>query len=139
MFRLFRKKPCIAQKKEFIEHSYYLGNTRFLLQKNPQLKSVRTEVPIGTSGSTSDIVTISKSGIMIAYEVTLSTGNIMANAAKYENTAYANIVWLCRDDKVRQAVKASLRESGLPADLLARFKYTHFGAFPQRQEKMNPY
>ena len=130
---------CPYASTEFIEHSYYIGNTCFLLQKDPQLKSVRPEVPIGTSGSTCDVVTITKSGIMAAYEITLSTGNLMANAAKYKNTAFASIVFLCRDDRIRQAVKASLRESGLPAELLARFEYTHFSALVKRQRKLSLY
>ena len=130
---------CPYANTVFVEHSYYLGNAGFLLHKDPQLKSVGLEIPIGTSGSTSDIVTISKSGIMTAYEITLSTGNLMANAAKYKDTAFAEIVFLCRDDKTRQAVKGSLRESGLPSDLLARFDYTHFSALLRRQRKLSLY
>ena len=130
---------CPYANTEFIEHSFYIGNGCFILKKDSQLTSVRHEVAIGSSGSTSDIVTISKSGIMVGYEITLSTGNLMANAAKYENTAFARIVFLCRDDKTRQAAKAYLRESGLTADLLSRVEYTHFSALLQRQRKLSLY
>jgi len=131
--------PCPYKRNVSIDHSFRVGLGCFLLDKDPRYKSVQPEVKLGSSGSTSDIVTIAHDGTREAWEVTLSTTNILSNATKYENTAFAKIVFLCRDYKLKEAVKACCRESGLNPDLLARLEYTHFSALLRRQRKLSLY
>ena len=94
------------------------------------LSKVRPETPIGSKGATIDISTIDKSGKMAAYEITLSTSNLLSNAAKLQDTTYEKIVWLCKDAATANAVKSYFNKStALPEDLTARFEYLHFSKF----------
>jgi hypothetical protein len=121
------------------EHAFYVSLGGFLLQKDVRYRSVRTEVPVGKSGAASDIVTVAHDGTRQAWEVTLNTSHILANANKYENKAFAKIVFLCRDYKLKEAVKACCREGGLNPDLLAKLDYMQFSALLRRQRKLSLY
>jgi hypothetical protein len=131
--------PCPFRQGDLLEHSFYVCWATFLLEKNPRYKSAQTEVKRGDSGSTSDVVTIAHDGTREAYEITLNTTNILANAAKYGNTDFVRIVFLCRNYKLREAVKACCREGGLNPDLLAKLDYMQFSQLLQRQRKLNRY
>lgn len=133
-FQVFQMPcPFRAAKKE---HGFYAGLAEYLLKNDSQLASIKTEVALGHSSAASDLVTITKSGIMIAYEITLSTSNLMANGSKYIHTAYAKIIWLCRDDDTVQAVKGFFREADLPTELRARFDYLHFSGLVKQQRQL---
>ncbi len=116
-----------------IEHSYYQGLCGFLLEKDPANRSVHTELKVGDSGSTADIVTVAHDGARRAYEVTLSTGNILRHAAQYAQADFVQIVFLCRDYRLREAVRACCREGGLNPDLLAKLDYWQFSTLLRRQ------
>ncbi|NQV34149.1 MAG: hypothetical protein HQ515_15760 [Phycisphaeraceae bacterium] len=106
-----------------------------MLKKDPNLAKVQMETPIGSKGATIDVTTADKSGVMTAYEITLSTSNLLSNAAKLQDTAYTKIVWLCRDAATAKAVQAYFNKStSLPDDLLARFEYMHFSKFARQYE-----
>jgi len=130
--------PC-PYDRNHIEHSYYRELHRFLLTKDPANKSVHTEFRVGDSGSTGDIVTIGQDGTRRAYEITLSTGNVLSNATKYSKTDYVQIVFLCRDYELREAVKACCREGGLDPDRLAKLDYWQFSGLLRRQRKLSLY
>jgi hypothetical protein len=130
--------PC-SYDLNYIEHSYYRGLTEFLTAKDPANRSVHTEFKIGNSGATADVVTIGHDGLRRAYEVTLSTSNVLSNAAKYAETDFVQIVFLCRDYRLREAVKACCREGGLDSDLLAKLDYWQFSALLRRQRKLSLY
>ena len=132
-------EPLPYKRNVSIEHSFYVGLGCFLLEKDPQNKSVRSEVPIGKYGAASDIVTLAHNGIIEGWEVTLTTSNILSNVTKYANTSYAKITFLCRNWKLSEAVKAYCRQSGLDSELLARVEYTHFGALLRRQRELYQY
>ena len=131
--------PCPYKRDVSVEHSYYVQWSRFLLSKDPTYKSVLTEVKCGSSSSTSDVITVAHDGTRTAFEVTLNTTNILANASKYDNTDFARIVFLCRDYKLREAVKACCREGGLNPDLLAKLEYMQFSTLLRRQRKLSLY
>ena len=131
--------PCSYKRDVSIEHSYYVLWGCFLLKKDPRYKSVQPEVKRGDSGSTSDIVTVAHDGTRCAFEVTLSTTNILANASKYENTDFVRIVFLCRDYRLREAVKACCREGGLNPDLLAKLDYMQFSTLLRQQRRLSLY
>jgi hypothetical protein len=77
-----------------------------------------------------------KSGKMTAYEITLSTSNLLSNAAKLQDTAYEKIVWLCKDAATANAVKSYFnKSSALPEDLTKKFKYLHFSKFSSQIKK----
>ena len=130
--------PCPYDLNQ-IEHSYYRELHKMLMAKDPSIKSVHTEFRIGDSGSTGDLVTVSHDGTRRAYEVTLSTGNVLSNATKYAKTDYAQVVFLCRDYRLREAVKACCREGGLDPDLLAKLDYWQFSTLLRRQRKLSLY
>jgi len=131
--------PYLYKRDVSIEHSFYVNLVCFLLSKDPRNKSIQPEVKRGDSGSTSDIVTVAHDGTRKAFEITLSTTNVLANAAKYEKTDFAIIVFLCRDYKLREAVKACCREGGLNPDLLAKLEYIQFSTLLRRQRKLSLY
>ncbi len=130
---------CPYDNKDHIEHSYYVGWGCFLLGKDPQNKSVRPAVKLGSSSAISDIVTAGHDGKRSAWEVTLSTTNILTNACKYENTDFARIVFLCRNYRLREAVRACCREGGLNPDLMAKLEFMHFSQLLRRQRKLSSY
>jgi hypothetical protein len=131
--------PCPYDNKDHIEHSYYVGCVGFLLGKDTRYKSVHLGLKRGDSGGSSDIVTAAHDGAREAWEVTLSTTNILANASKYTNTDFVKIIFLCRDYKLKEAVKACCREGGLSPDLLAKLEYMHFSQLLQRQRRLSLY
>ena len=119
-----------------VEHSFYVGLTCFLFKQDPACKNAIAEMKTGTSSATADVATIALDMTRRAYEVTLSTGNCLSNAAKYMNTDFVSITFVCRDYKLQEAVRACCREGGLDSDLLARLEYTHLSALLRRQRKL---
>ena len=108
-----------------LEHSFYISLAAHLLKQLPDLK-VQIETPIGDKGATSDFTTTDKDGTMTAYEFTQSTGNLLTNAVKYQDTAYRKIIWLCRDAGTAKAVKTCFNTSTtVPPELLKKFEYIH--------------
>lgn len=127
--------PCPYERSTSIEHSFYVNLAVHTLKQCTNLK-VRPETPIGSKGATIDVTAIDKSGKMTAYEITLSTSNLLSNAAKLQDTAYEKIVWLCRDAATANAVKAYFNKStALPEDLTAKFGYLHFSKFSSQLKK----
>ena len=124
---------------ELREHSFYEHWWAHIIKKNPAYKTVQIEAPIGNSGSTADGITIEHNGTRIAWEITLSTKNVLSNAAKYANTDIAQINFLCRNYKLRDAVKADCREGRLDSNLLARLDYMHFSELLKCQQKLYRY
>jgi len=131
--------PCPYKRDISLEHSYYVLWTNFMLDKDPRFKSVQTEVKRGVSGSTSDVITVAHDGVRRAWEVTLSTTNVLANASKYVGTDFVQVIFLCRDYKLREAVKACCREGGLDPELLAKLDYMQFSSLLRRQRKLSLY
>lgn len=124
---------------ELLEHSFYTAWCAFLLQKNPRYKSVKTNVRIGNANAASDLVSLTHDSNRHAWEITLSTGNILSNCTKYINTDFAQIIFLCRDYKLREAVRACCREGGLSQNLLSRLVFIHFSQLLQFQKKLSSY
>jgi hypothetical protein len=68
-----------------------------------------------------------------------STGNVLPNAAKDAKTDFVQIVFLCRDYRLREAVKACCREGGLDPELLAKLAFMQFSSLLARQRKLSLY
>jgi hypothetical protein len=131
--------PCPYKRDVSPEHTYFVGWGQFLLKQDPANKSAHTELKVGDSNCTSDIVTVRHDGTRTAWEVTLSTTNVLSNAGKYAKTDFARIVFLCRDYRLREAVKACCREGGLAPNLLAQLDYWQFSTLLRRQRKLSLY
>ena len=128
--------PCPYERSASIEHSFYVQLAANTLKKDSKLSKVQIETAIGSKGSTIDVTTIDKSGKMTAYEITLSTSNLLSNAAKLQDTAYEKIVWLCKDAATANAVKAYFNKTTvLPGDLSKKFEYLHFSKFNSQIKK----
>lgn len=131
-------QSCPYKRSTSVEHSFYILLAAHLLKKDSALTTIQVETPIGSKGAAIDITTISKSGVMAAYEITLSTSNLLSNAAKLQDTAYEKIVWLCRDAATASAVKSYFnKSSSLPSELTAKFEYMHFSKFIRQYKKEN--
>jgi hypothetical protein len=119
--------PWPYERSVSVEHSFGVRHAAYTLKQDATLSKVQVETPIGKKGSTIDVTTTAKNGTMTAYEITLSTGNLLSNAAKFQDTAYGRIVWLCRDAATAKAVRAYFnKSSALPSVLLKKFEYIHF-------------
>ena len=130
-FDLF-EQPCPYQRSTSIEHSFYVSLAVHILKRDSSLR-VEAETPVGKKGSTIDITAISKSGEMTAFEVTISTSNLLSNATKLQDLAYQKIVWLTKDSATAKAVKSYFNKSRtLPDELINRFEYIHFSKFEKR-------
>jgi len=122
--------PCPYERNASIEHSFYVQLAAHILKQDVTFSKVQVETPIGPKGASVDITTIDKSGKMTAYEITISTSNLLSNATKLQDTAYEKIVWLCKDAVTAKAVKSYFnKSSALPEDLTAKFVYIHFSKF----------
>jgi hypothetical protein len=124
---------------ELLEHSFYTEWCAFLLQKNPRYKSVKTNVRIGEGNAAADLVSITHDSCRQVWEISLSTGNLLSNCTKYINTDFAQIIFLCRTYKLREAVRACCREGGLSQNLLSRLVFMHFSQLLKFQKKLGSY
>jgi hypothetical protein len=135
---ILRIRSWLTDKAMFSKHAtFWKVMAQHLLQQDPANKKIYTELKVGESSCTSDIVTVAPDGTRRAYEVTLSTGNCLSNAAKHARTDFVQIIFLCRDDRLREAVKACCREGGLDADLLAKLEFMQFSTLVSRQRRLS--
>jgi hypothetical protein len=118
------------------EHRFYIEMSVYHLKKDPTVRHVYPEYSFGNGNMRSDFASVGLDGRLTAYEITLSTTNVLSNAAKYSNTAFSNIVFLCRDYKLKEAVKAICRQGGLDPKLLSRIDYQHISGFIRQQYRM---
>jgi hypothetical protein len=140
-YKLFNMPCPFDERNVSIQHSYYRGLAAFLLGKDPANKSVHQEMKLGQKGHTIDVLTVDHNSARTAYEVTLSTNNVLSNIQKYQaiSDSIARIVLVCRDYRLKEACKSLCRESGLNPDLLAKLDYMHFSQLLQRQRKLSLY
>jgi len=118
-----------------LEHSFYVYLAAHLLKKDPNLAKVQMETPIGSKGAAIDVTTTRTDGVITAYEVTLSTSNLISNAAKLQDTAYAKIIWLCKNAATAKGVQAYFnRSTSLSEHFMASFEYLHFSKFARQYE-----
>ena len=52
--------------------------------------------------------------------------NICANAAKVQNKGFSQVIFLCSDYNIKQAVHAKIRNAGFDPDFLAMLRYRIF-------------
>lgn len=121
------------------EHSFYTGAVAFALKQHPRYRTVQIEAKVGNTNASADCITIAHDGTREAWELTLSTTNVLANAAKYTGTDFVKITFVCRDYKLREAVKACCREGGLDPNVLGKLDYSHLSALFRRQRQMYKY
>ncbi|MEN6384780.1 MAG: hypothetical protein ABFD79_06245 [Phycisphaerales bacterium] len=119
-----------------IEHSYYSLLFNHILKSQPSIRKTQIEYPIDQSGSTSDIWTISQSGEISFYEVTLNVSNILANAIKYKDSSCSKIVFLCRTNQLAKAVEKYFKNRSLDPQLAAKIKVIHFSKMLKDNEKI---
>lgn len=101
------------------EHSFLSLVTEKLIRVNPLIQKTAIESPLGTEGRTGDLIAYLKNGGRWAYEITLSSSNVAANAAKLLNKGFSKIVFVCRDDQLRRSVQTILRDVGFEPEFFA--------------------
>ena len=111
---------CPYKNTSFIKHSFFMGLGENLLKKDPNCTGCDLEYKIGTAGHTADMVTHLRDGTLQSYEVTLSTGNIVQNAQKYEGTVFTRITFLCETYDMARTVESKLKRANLPRELINR-------------------
>lgn len=119
---------CPYRNRKFVEHSFYLEIISSKLKRDGIYQSVTTEYKIGTLGHTADIMTQTHDGVLTAYELTFSASNIIQNCLKYDKTAIAKIVFLCRNTDLLKAVKSTVLNAGLPMELLSKIDFLLLGS-----------
>ena len=98
-------------------HSFLVLLASKLIEADPLVKYVKTEVSIKDSNSTVDALSVSKDGKRSAWEIVHKcTGNICANAAKLQDKGFSQIIFLCSDYETKQIVWTKVRNAGFDPD-----------------------
>ena len=100
------------------------------------IQSIKQEAFLGDSNSTTDLLVCMKNGQRHAYEITLSLSNISANAAKLQNKGFSEIIFVCQDFNLKEAVWAKIRNVGFDPDFLATIRCTIFSALIKQRKQM---
>lgn len=116
-------------------HSFSVLLLKKLLVPDPLTQSVKEEAFIGDSNSTGDLLVQTKNGERHLYEVTLSVSNVCANAAKAQNKGFSQIIFVCRDYDLKQAVWAKIRNAGFNEDFLATIRCVIFSQLIRRRKQ----
>jgi len=131
--------PCpYAGRRVSLIHSFYGSLLTFLLRKDWRYRSVQPEVPLGKEGATSDVLAITRDGILEAWEVCLTTTHVVQNILKYNNTAH-RIVLLARTYELAMAIRGLVKGAGLDPELVARIEYVHVSQLLRRTRKLSQY
>ena len=118
---------CPYRRNAWDAHSYLVLLAAKLIESDPLVRQVETEVSIGDASSTVDLIATLTDLNRVAYEVTHQTvTNVSANAAKLEGKGFARIYFLCLDFNVKQRVSAQLRNAGFASEFLATIECTIF-------------
>ena len=118
-------------------HSFLVLLTKKLIEQNPLIQSIKQEAFLGDSNSTTDLLVCMKNGQRHAYEITLSSSNVSANAAKLQNKGFSQIIFVCQDFNLKQAVWAKIRNVGFNPDFLATIRFTIFSALILQRKQMD--
>jgi hypothetical protein len=119
-----------------LEHSFYVLLFSHILKSALSIRKIQIEYPIDQSGSTGDIWTISQSGEINSYEITLNTSNLLANAVKYKDSSCAKVVFLCRTNQLAKAVEKYFKNRSLDPQLAAKIKVIHFSKMLKDNQKI---
>jgi len=120
-----------------IEHSFLTLVAQSLIEADPAIQKTVTEVAIGNSGSTVDLVAYFKNGQRQAFEITLSSSNVSQNAAKLCNKGFSKITFICRDDQLRQSVSKILRDDGFEPDFFSIIECTIFSVLMRNRKTLD--
>jgi hypothetical protein len=119
---------CPYQRNASDVHSYLVLLAAKLLESDPLVKHVKTEVSFGDSSATADLVVYLKDGDRQAYEiVNRNTTNVPALAARLQGKGFAQICFLATEFSVKERVWATLRNAGFDSDFLATVHCNIFG------------
>lgn len=119
-----------------IEHSFLTLVAQSLIETDSAIQKTATEVAIGNSGSTVDLVAYFKNGQRQAFEITLSSSNVSQNATKLCNKGFSKITFICRDDQLRQSVSRILRDAGFEPDFFSIIECTIFSALMRKRKTL---
>lgn len=118
--------PCPYKREINLDHPFLVLITCRLVEKMPLVESVQTEVSLGDSNSTTDVLASLKDGKRVAYEVTLSASNVCSNAAKLQGKGISEIVFVCLNYNLKENVWVKLRNAGFDPDFFSRIRCTIF-------------
>jgi hypothetical protein len=118
-------------------HSFLVLLAARLIEKDPLVEYARTEVSIGDSNSTVDIISALKNGQRLAWEVThRCTTNVLANCAKLQNKGFSQIIFLCADYETKQKVWPQIRNAGFDPDFTALIRCTIFSSLLKKRKQI---
>jgi len=120
---------CPYKRNAWDIHSFLVLLAAKLIESDPLVKSVKTEVSLGDANSTVDLIAHLHDGERQAFEVIHRTvTNIAATAAKLEGKGFSQIRFLCSDFNIKERVWATLRNAGFGDEFLATIRCELFGA-----------
>jgi len=115
---------CPYKRNISIEHSFLTLLAQRIIAQWPTVQTTKPEYPIAETGSTVDLLVITKNGDRIAYEITLSASNICSNIAKLTEGGFCRIVLLCRDYDIKQTALASINNAGFDSEFITKIRCT---------------
>jgi hypothetical protein len=118
-------------------HSFHVLLAAKLIEPNPLLRYVKTEVSIGDSNSTVDAVSVAKNGQRWAWEIVHHCReNVCANAAKLQDKGFSQIIFLCSDYNMKQATWATIRNAGFDPDFRSIIRCTIFSTLIRQRREL---
>jgi len=118
-------------------HSFLILVAAKLVETNPLVKHVKTEVSLGDSSSTVDLIAYLKDGNRWACEI-IHKGitNVSANAAKLQGKGFSQVVFLCTDFNIKQRVWALIRNAGFAPEFQSVIRCTIFSSLLRQRKQM---
>jgi hypothetical protein len=139
LFSAFGLKCPYKRLVHDIKHAFLCLVTVQLLKANPLVENAECEVPIGDLNSTIDAVSYRKDGKTFAYEITLKcTSNIAANAQKLWNKGFAQVIFVCLNSNVKQAIWAAIRDAGFDPNFRSIIRVVLFSNLFHQKKQFSP-
>jgi len=118
-------------------HSFLVLLAANLIEADPMIKYARREVSIGDLNSTIDVVSAAKNGQRWAWEIVHHCSeNIYALAAKLQGKGFSQIIFLCSDYNIKQAVWAKIRNAGFDPDFRSTIRCMIFSTLICQRKEM---
>jgi len=120
-----------------LEHPYLILLAKNLLEANPLIDRIITEVRVKTCPAILDLLTVMKDGQRLGYEVVVKAiDNVCGHAVKIESFGLSQLVFLSRDYDIKQTVLAHIKNAGFAPNVLSKVHYVLFSQLIRQKKQL---